>query len=81
MGLFIILLLSIPFGLLVCWLARDEIIEGRKYFKGIILISFILMFSFIKYEYVVVSLGVIAISASISLLKSYDSKWAIVRKR
>ncbi len=79
--LLFVLLLAVPAGFLVAWLARDEIIEGRRYFKVIILISFILMFLFIKYEYVVISLGFIAISTSISLLKSYDSKWAVLRKR
>ncbi|MGV8142319.1 MAG: hypothetical protein ACP5NS_01640 [Candidatus Pacearchaeota archaeon] len=78
--LLLVLLLSIPTGLLVAWLARDELLDGRKYFKFLIALSIFLIFFFITYEYIVVSLGFIVISTWISLIKSYDPKWAIVRK-
>ncbi len=80
MLLLIVLLLSIPSGFLVAWLARDELIEGKKYFELLFTVSFALIFFFLEYEYIVVSLGFITISAWISLLKSYDNKWAVKRK-
>ena len=76
----ILLFLSVPSGLLVAWLARDELIDGRRYLKCLFVLSFCLLFFFLNYEDIVVSLGFIAISTWISLLKSYDSKWAVVRK-
>ena len=76
----IILLFAIPSGLFIAWLAKDELIDGRKYLKGLFVLSFALIFFFLKFEYVVVSLGFISISTWISLLKSYDSRWAVVRK-
>ncbi len=79
MILLLTLLLSIPSGLFIAWLARDELIDGRKYFVMVLILCFIAMFLFVE-EYISVSLGFIAISSWISFLKSYDSKWAVVRK-
>ena len=38
----ILLLLAIPAGLLVSWMARDELTDGRKWFKGLIILFLIL---------------------------------------
>ena len=75
----IILFLSIPSGLFIALLARDELIDGRKYFKALFIFSLILTV-FIGNEIILLTSGFIAISAWISLLKSYDSSWAIIRK-
>ncbi|MBS3081938.1 hypothetical protein J4416_03320 [Candidatus Pacearchaeota archaeon] len=79
---FIVLLASIPIGLLISWLARDELIDGFIYIKLLYLISFILMIIFSFYdEVVMLSLGFICIVSYISVLKRFDARWAVKRKR
>jgi hypothetical protein len=38
----LILVLAIPVGYLLSWMARDELTQGRKWFKVIIVLSLIL---------------------------------------
>ena len=79
---FIVLLLAIPIGFLIAWFARDELIEGFIYIKLVCKLSFILMLIFSFYDEVItLSLGFICIVSYVSVIKRYDNKWAIERKR
>ncbi len=78
----IIILLSIPIGFLISWLARDEIIEGFFYIKLLFALSLILMIFFSFYDEVLTkTMGFISIVSFISLMKRFDKKWAVERKR
>lgn len=78
----IILLLSLPTGFLIAWLARDEIIEGFFYIKLLCEISFVLMIIFSFYDEIITkTFGFIVLVSYISVLKRYDKNWAIERKR
>jgi O-antigen ligase len=73
-----ILLLAIPAGFLIAWMARDELVSRRKWVKAIIILSFflgILFFVFKKNE-IGFSLAFIMIVSLISYRKSFDRKWA-----
>lgn len=73
----IILVLAIPSGYLIAWLARDELIAGRIWFKVLIGISLICagVFLFFGKSYMALTVIFIAIVSGISLIKSYDKKW------
>lgn len=73
----IILLLAIPSGYLIAWLARDELKDGRKWFRILIIASMIsgIWFYLIKLFYISLTLGFIFIVSLISLIKSKDEKW------
>ncbi len=73
----IILVLAVPVGFLIAWLARDELIDGRKWFYSIVIASAFLSIVFAKlgYGYITISLTFITIVSFISLLKSRDKKW------
>ncbi len=78
----IIILLSISTGFLISWLARDELIEGYSYIKILFITSFVLMAVFSFYNEVLTkTMGFISIVSFISLMKRFDKKWAVVRKR
>ncbi len=78
----IILALAIPSGYLIAWLARDELLAGRKWFLGIIILSvFVGTWSyFIGQGYIGWTAGFMIIVSFISLIKSYDKKWIKIRK-
>ena len=71
-----ILLLAIPIGYLIAWLAKDELILGRKWFKLIILTSIILgiVYYFIGNFIIMLTNLFIAILGVVSLMKSYDKR-------
>lgn len=73
----IVLLLSIPTGFLIAWLCSDELIQGRVWFKAIILVSIIVFVLSYFYNLFVISFTMlfIIIVSIISLYKSYDKKW------
>ena len=73
----IILLLAIPAGFLIAWMARDELVSGRKWFKLIIILSAVLGILFFIFERneISFSLAFILITAFISYWKSFDKKW------
>lgn len=75
----ILLLLSIPVGFLIAWLARDELMQGRKWLKILIVISVIgaIVFYFMKNMPVTFTFVFIIIVSVVSLVKSYDKKWAV----
>jgi len=76
------LILGIPVGFLIAWLGRDELIQGRKWFKAIVWVSIILGIIFIILErfYISWTMGFIMIVSGISLWKSYDKKWIKIRR-
>ncbi len=71
------LLLAIPIGYLIAWLARDELIAGKKFFKALIGAAAILIviFSFFGNLYIVLTLIFISVVSFVSLKKSYDKIW------
>ncbi len=73
----IILILGIPAGYLIAWLARDELVAGRMWFKILIIISILIgiIFYFFDRIYISLSTAFIVIVSAISLMKSYDKKW------
>lgn len=73
----LLLVLAFPIGLLIAWMGRDELKDGRKWFKGIIIISAIIgiiLVVFKRYAEGLTFLFII-IFTGISLWKSYDKKW------
>ena len=77
----IILILAIPSGYLIAWLARDELVAGRMWFKVLIYLSLIIgvIFYFLERFYISLTMGFIIVVSAISLRKSHDKKWT--RKR
>ncbi|HUS50915.1 MAG TPA: hypothetical protein VMZ91_12175 [Candidatus Paceibacterota bacterium] len=74
----VILLLGIPVGYLLAYLTRDELVSGRKWFKMISVISFILaiiLLIFYRNLAVILTLAYICITSLISLYKSYDKRF------
>ena len=74
---FIVLVLSVPVGLLVAWLCSDELVRGRKWFKIIIGVSFIIgivAFLLSNLSVFFTSIFIIIVSL-ISFIKSFDKKW------
>lgn len=79
---FMTLLLAIPTGFVIAKLAHDELIDGFSYIKLLCEISFALMIIFSFYnEIITLSLGFICIVSYASLLKRFDSRWAVERNK
>ena len=78
----IILLLAIPVGFLIAWLCRDELIEGRVWFRILIIVGVLggLWFYLTGNTIISLALFFIAIVAFISYIKSNDKKFAVKRK-
>lgn len=74
---FLILISSIPIGLLIAWLARDELVAGRKWFIMLIILCTIdLVFCiYLNLLYGAYTSGFIIIVTGISYWKSFDKKW------
>lgn len=77
----LILLAAVPTGYLIAWLARDELIAGRKYFRILIILGLVSggWFYLIGKRYMGFSSGFISIVSLMSLIKSNDKRWT--RKR
>lgn len=73
----IILLIAIPIGYLIAWTARDELVQGRKWFKILIVLTFLcsVVFYIREERYSILAAAFIAIVSGISLWKSFDKKW------
>lgn len=73
----IILLLGVPVGLLIAWMARDELVSGRYWFRILFILAIISEISFFIVGLINESLTslFIAILALISYVKSNDEKW------
>jgi ABC-type Fe3+ transport system permease subunit len=72
-----LLLLSIPLGFLIAWLARDELLQGRKWFQRIIALAFLAGIALgVLQEYAgTLTCAFIIVVAYISYRKSFDKKW------
>jgi CHASE2 domain-containing sensor protein len=73
----LLLALAFPIGYLIAWMARDELVSGRKWFKAIIGLSIMgaVIFLVLREWTALLTLGFIVIVSGISLWKSKDSKW------
>ena len=73
----IFLLFSIPAGYLIAWMARDELVLGRKWFRYIILASVFSVgwFSLTRNNSIVFASLFILIIAFIAHMKSKDKNW------
>lgn len=73
----IILLLAVPTGYLIAYLAKDELVIGRRWFILIIIVAFIgeIISFFWLYSYITLALAFIIIATFISYKKSFDKKW------
>ncbi len=73
----IILLLALPVGFLIAYLANDELVDGRKWFKALIVVGLVVgAWSFLTGNYVVAETsGFVAIVSFVSYWKSFDKKW------
>jgi len=73
----IVLLLGIPVGYLLAYLARDELVVGRKWFKALVILGVVVGGWFaLTGDYAVAwSSGFIAVTSFVSVWKSYDKKW------
>ena len=73
----ILLVLAIPTGFLIAWMARDELADGRKWFRALIVASIALaaLFWIIGLGYISLTLIFMAIVSFVSLIKSRDKKW------
>lgn len=75
-----ILLTSFPAGYLLAYLARDELVSGRKYFLALACISLIASFIIAFFSFAgkipaILALFYIAIVSFVSAWKSYDKKF------
>jgi hypothetical protein len=74
------LLAGLPIGYLLAWLARDELVAGKKGFLALAAVSLIaaviISFTgfFLKFS-VVLALFFIIIISLIAVWKSYDKRW------
>ena len=73
----LILLLAVPVGYLIAWLARDELVVGRKWFKILIVISLIsaILAIYFRKTDIFFSSSFISIATLISLVKSANARW------
>lgn len=70
-------------GYLIAWLCKDELIEGRKYFRWIVIVGLLigiygLMFKSFVFGFIGIFISEIGM---ISYIKSGDKKWAVKRIR
>jgi len=74
---FILVALAFPVGFWIAWLARDELISGRKWFRILIITGIAILIVFLSArEYAATGTGVvISIISGIAYWKSYDRKW------
>ena len=70
-------MVGVPVGYLIAWLARDELVVGRKWFRVLIISSLFIgvMFYFLKKLYVSLTMVFVIIVSAISLVKSYDRRF------
>lgn len=75
---FLGIVLAVPLGLWLAWLARDEIMYGRKWFRFIVITSLIGAYAgfLIGRLEITLSCVFIALVSLISLAKSQDKNWA-----
>lgn len=71
------LFLAIPVGVLIAWMARDELIDGRKWFYGTMIVSAVFGTGFAVKGYgeITLTFWFIAIVSFVSIIKSRDKRW------
>ena len=78
----LIILLGLPVGYLIAYLCKDELVDGRIWFKLIIVLSFV--FGIVYYAkgevYITWTLAFVSLVCLVSIYKSYEKKWTKVRK-
>ena len=71
-----VLLLAFPSGYLLAWLARDELVAGRKYFFALAIVSILSTIPitvFVSFKLpIILTLFFIAIISLIAVWKSHD---------
>ena len=71
-----ILFLAVPLGYLLAYLTRDELVDGRKYFKLISFLCSLMALIFLFFSLTIaLTLVFMSIVSSVSLVKSYDKKF------
>jgi hypothetical protein len=72
----LVLVLAFPTGYLLAYLTRDELVQGRNWFKIIVLISAVSSIVFIFFNLTIsLTLVFASIATIICLIKSYDKKF------
>ena len=73
----IILLLAIPTGFFIAWLARDELVPRKKWFRVLIIVGIFGIIGAWTYgfSYISWTAGFIFIVSLIALIKSEDKEW------
>jgi len=68
----LLLVLAIPAGFLLSWMAKDELKEGKKWFKALFVISLVLTGVFWVYgiSYAALTSAFVAIVSLVSMIKS-----------
>ncbi|MBS3091039.1 hypothetical protein J4217_01150 [Candidatus Pacearchaeota archaeon] len=77
----IFLVLAIPIGYLIAYWCKDELVDGRKWFRILIIVSIIgaLGFYLFGFSYISLTFGFILIVSLISLIKSNDK--GLIKRR
>lgn len=73
----VVILLAIPVGYLIAYLCKDELVAGRRYFRGLVIAGFVLGVTFYLFGYSVIALTCffIVIVSFISYIKGNDKTW------
>jgi len=73
----LIVLLAIPIGFLIAWNARDELKQGKEWFRVLMIASVIvgIWFYLTGDQYITWTSLFIFVTSLISLIKSEDKKW------
>jgi ABC-type Fe3+ transport system permease subunit len=77
----VVFLLSIPAGFLLAWMARDELIIGRKWFLLLGIVSILLGIAVIFYDWITImwTCLFILVVCVISYGKSYSTRWTKIK--
>jgi len=79
-----ILVLAFPVGYLLAWLAKDELVAGRKWFIILVIVSLVVNILLVCFLFVslpiTLTLFFIDILCLMALWKSYDKKWVGKKK-
>lgn len=73
----VILIIAIPVGYWLAYVARDELVDGRKWFKTIIIVGILLgiWFFLTGFKASGYTSFFVSILGIIAYVKSYDKKW------
>ncbi len=73
----IVALLAIPLGFLLAYIARDELVQRRKWFSLLFVVSFLLslLFYLLRMAEINLILLFVSVVTIISYIKSYDKKF------